>query len=155
MKSYTNPPSCHSDRSRRCGYRMEETTCNITAVKRKRHLYPLELFSTTDDALQTLQCTQSETPLLSTISLPSSQGTIDDIAALGKIAYNHDIGLHVDCCLGGFILPFAKKLGYSIPGNSLYMRVLWIVKSRFSFSCDLSPELNCWHRKLRSCENEL
>jgi hypothetical protein len=29
--------------------------------------------------------------------------------------YIYMIGLHVDCCLGGFILPFAKKLGYSIP----------------------------------------
>jgi glutamate/tyrosine decarboxylase-like PLP-dependent enzyme len=27
----------------------------------------------------------------------------------------HAAGVHVDCCLGGFILPFAKKLGYSIP----------------------------------------
>lgn len=24
-------------------------------------------------------------------------------------------GLHVDCCLGGFVLPFAKSLGYPIP----------------------------------------
>lgn len=24
-------------------------------------------------------------------------------------------GLHVDCCLGGFVLPFAKRLGYPIP----------------------------------------
>lgn len=23
-------------------------------------------------------------------------------------------GLHVDCCLGGFVLPFAKSLGYSV-----------------------------------------
>jgi len=23
------------------------------------------------------------------------------------------VGLHVDCCLGGFILPFAKRMGYS------------------------------------------
>jgi sphinganine-1-phosphate aldolase len=23
--------------------------------------------------------------------------------------------VHVDCCLGGFILPFAKKLGYDVP----------------------------------------
>ena len=41
---------------------------------------------------------------------------IDPISALGKIAVAHGIGLHVDCCLGGFILPFAKKLGYNIPG---------------------------------------
>ena len=49
-------------------------------------------------------------------SAPSySQGTIDDIAALSCLAVKHDVGLHVDCCLGGFVLPFAKKLGYSVP----------------------------------------
>lgn len=52
-------------------------------------------------------------------SAPSyPQGTIDPISKLGDIAYNHDVGLHVDCCLGGFFLPFAKRLGYSIPGKS-------------------------------------
>jgi len=45
------------------------------------------------------------------------QGVIDPIASLSTIAVNHGIGLHVDCCLGGFILPFAKKLGYDIPGK--------------------------------------
>ena len=43
------------------------------------------------------------------------QGVIDPILAMGKIAARYDIGLHVDCCLGGFVLPFAKKLGYNIP----------------------------------------
>jgi sphinganine-1-phosphate aldolase len=37
-------------------------------------------------------------------------GVIDDIASLSKIALQNDVGLHVDCCLGGFVLPFAKKL---------------------------------------------
>ena len=31
------------------------------------------------------------------------------------MASYYGIGLHVDCCLGGFVLPFAKKLGYDIP----------------------------------------
>eukprot|EP00604_Paraphysomonas_vestita_P001612 CAMPEP_0174822306 /NCGR_PEP_ID=MMETSP1107-20130205/14926_1 /TAXON_ID=36770 /ORGANISM="Paraphysomonas vestita, Strain GFlagA" /LENGTH=365 /DNA_ID=CAMNT_0016040887 /DNA_START=434 /DNA_END=1531 /DNA_ORIENTATION=- len=43
------------------------------------------------------------------------QGVIDDIAGLSDIAVQYNIGLHVDCCLGGFILPFARKLGYNIP----------------------------------------
>ncbi|CAK4080549.1 unnamed protein product [Aphanomyces euteiches] len=43
------------------------------------------------------------------------QGTIDDITALSKLATTYGIGLHVDCCLGGFVLPFAKALGYPIP----------------------------------------
>lgn len=45
------------------------------------------------------------------------QGTIDDIGAMSALAVRYNIGLHVDCCLGGFILPFAKKLGYDIPGK--------------------------------------
>jgi glutamate/tyrosine decarboxylase-like PLP-dependent enzyme len=42
-------------------------------------------------------------------------GIIDDIAALSHLAVKHDIGLHTDCCLGGFILPFAEQLGYKVP----------------------------------------
>ena len=42
------------------------------------------------------------------------QGVIDPIVAMGEIALKYDIGLHVDCCLGGFVLPFAKKLGYKV-----------------------------------------
>ncbi|RHY09450.1 hypothetical protein DYB38_002898 [Aphanomyces astaci] len=46
-------------------------------------------------------------------SAPSfPQGTIDDVEALSKLAVTYGIGLHVDCCLGGFVLPFAKELGY-------------------------------------------
>ena len=42
-------------------------------------------------------------------------GIIDPIKELGKLAIKHKIGLHVDCCLGGLILPFAKQLGYDLP----------------------------------------
>jgi sphinganine-1-phosphate aldolase len=41
-------------------------------------------------------------------------GTIDPIEELGALALEHDIGLHVDGCLGGFILPFGRELGYDI-----------------------------------------
>ena len=42
-------------------------------------------------------------------------GTIDPIARLSDIALEKGIGLHVDGCLGGFILPFGQELGYDIP----------------------------------------
>ena len=42
-------------------------------------------------------------------------GTIDPIEELGRVALAHDVGLHVDGCLGGFILPFGEQLGYPIP----------------------------------------
>ena len=42
-------------------------------------------------------------------------GTIDPIGELSEIALANDVGLHVDGCLGGFILPFGEQLGYDIP----------------------------------------
>ncbi|KAH9623593.1 hypothetical protein KSS87_008647 [Heliosperma pusillum] len=42
-------------------------------------------------------------------------GIIDPIEELGQIAMNCGVCLHVDLCLGGFVLPFAHKLGYPIP----------------------------------------
>ena len=47
-------------------------------------------------------------------------GVIDDITAMSKLAVKYNVGLHVDMCLGGFFLPFAKKLGHDIPGRSQY-----------------------------------
>src|SRR5579864_5305797 len=44
-----------------------------------------------------------------------AHGLIDPIEALAEVALEHDLGLHVDGCLGGFILPWAEKLGYPIP----------------------------------------
>ena len=42
------------------------------------------------------------------------QGTIDPIEKMSEFALKKKINFHVDACLGGFILPFAKKLGYPI-----------------------------------------
>ncbi|MCH7960471.1 MAG: aspartate aminotransferase family protein [Candidatus Hydrogenedentes bacterium] len=42
-------------------------------------------------------------------------GTIDPISDLSDLAIEHGVGLHVDGCLGGFILPWGQQLGYDIP----------------------------------------
>ena len=44
-----------------------------------------------------------------------AHGLIDPIEELAAIALEHDIGMHVDGCLGGFILPWGERLGYDIP----------------------------------------
>ena len=69
------------------------------------------------------------------------QGVVDPIEQLSEIAQGYDIGLHVDACLGGFILPFCKdapafdfrnagvtsmscdthKYGYSCKGSSVVL----------------------------------
>jgi sphinganine-1-phosphate aldolase len=42
-------------------------------------------------------------------------GLIDPIAELSELARARGIGFHTDACLGGFVLPWARKLGYPIP----------------------------------------
>lgn len=56
----------------------------------------------------------------STIALVGSapgfpHGVVDDVPALSVLAQEHGIGLHVDACLGGFILPWAERLGHPVP----------------------------------------
>ena len=42
-------------------------------------------------------------------------GTIDPISELSDLAVEFGLGLHVDGCHGGFILPWGQELGYDIP----------------------------------------
>lgn len=42
-------------------------------------------------------------------------GLIDPLGDLSDLACRHQIGFHVDGCLGGFIFPWIEKLGYDIP----------------------------------------
>jgi len=42
-------------------------------------------------------------------------GVVDEIEALSDVALDKGVWLHVDACLGGFILPFFKKLGEKVP----------------------------------------
>jgi sphinganine-1-phosphate aldolase len=42
-------------------------------------------------------------------------GIVDDIPSLSKLAVYHDIPLHVDCCLGSFVVALLKKAGFPSP----------------------------------------
>lgn len=42
-------------------------------------------------------------------------GIVDPIEAISEMARAHGTLCHVDACLGGFILPFARKLGSRVP----------------------------------------
>jgi len=42
-------------------------------------------------------------------------GLIDPLAKLSDLALERGIGLHVDGCLGGFLLPWIERLGYELP----------------------------------------
>ena len=43
------------------------------------------------------------------------QGVVDPIPELAAIAKEKGIPCHVDACLGGFMLPWLRKLGYPVP----------------------------------------
>jgi len=43
------------------------------------------------------------------------RGVVDPISELASIARDRGIGMHVDACLGGFMLPFVKILGNNVP----------------------------------------
>jgi sphinganine-1-phosphate aldolase len=38
-----------------------------------------------------------------------ASGIMDDLDSMGQLASQHGIGLHVDCCLGGFVVCFANR----------------------------------------------
>ncbi|MBN1947982.1 MAG: aspartate aminotransferase family protein [Bradymonadales bacterium] len=42
-------------------------------------------------------------------------GVVDPIDQLSRLALKHRIPLHVDACLGGFLLPWVERLGYPVP----------------------------------------
>ncbi|HRP70224.1 MAG TPA: aminotransferase class V-fold PLP-dependent enzyme, partial [Turneriella sp.] len=42
-------------------------------------------------------------------------GVIDPIEEMSELARKKGVPFHTDACLGGFILPWAKKLGYNVP----------------------------------------
>lgn len=54
--------------------------------------------------------------ILIVASAPSyPHGVVDPIAELGALAQAHGVPLHVDACLGGFMLPFMERLGFGVP----------------------------------------
>jgi sphinganine-1-phosphate aldolase len=46
---------------------------------------------------------------------PFPHGIVDPMEEISELAREREIGCHTDGCLGGFILPWAEKLGYDIP----------------------------------------
>ncbi len=42
-------------------------------------------------------------------------GVVDPIGDLGRIGKEKNIPVHVDACVGGYLLPFVEELGYPVP----------------------------------------
>ncbi|MBM4333201.1 MAG: aspartate aminotransferase family protein [Deltaproteobacteria bacterium] len=55
------------------------------------------------------------TIMLGASAVTYPHGVVDPINELGAIAEEKNLWLHVDACLGGYILPFLRTSGYDIP----------------------------------------
>lgn len=58
----------------------------------------------------------NENTALIVASAPSyPHGVIDPVEELGELAAARDVPLHVDACIGGFVLPFLRRGGEELP----------------------------------------
>ncbi|KAJ3749466.1 pyridoxal phosphate-dependent transferase [Lentinula detonsa] len=89
-------------------------------LKIKVHTIPVDSVTRKADIKRMKRAINSNTIMLvgSTINFPD--GNQDDIVALGALASAYNIGLHVDCCLGSFIVPYLEKAGLAEGSNGKY-----------------------------------
>jgi sphinganine-1-phosphate aldolase len=79
----------------------------------KVHSVPVDTFTRKADMKRVKRAINANTIMLVGSAVNFPDGNQDDIAALGVLAQKHKTGLHVDCCLGSFIMPFLEKSGLS------------------------------------------
>jgi sphinganine-1-phosphate aldolase len=72
---------------------------------------PVDPVTTTVDLAAMADLVDENTIALMGSACNYPYGTIDPIEELGELAQRRGVGLHVDGCLGGFILPFGQELG--------------------------------------------
>jgi len=91
------------------------------AFAKAAHYFDVEIVHTSvrDDLTADPAATEAAvTPntILIVGSAPSyPHGMVDPIRELAQIARSHGILCHVDACVGGFMLPFVRRLGYPVP----------------------------------------
>jgi glutamate/tyrosine decarboxylase-like PLP-dependent enzyme len=79
-------------------------------------------------------------------------GTIDPIEALSDLAVERGVALHVDGCLGGFILPWGQQLGYDIPVFDFRLAGVTSISAdthKYGFGLKGTSVLLCRDRALR------
>jgi len=90
------------------------------AFDKAAHLFGIQLIRTPvgDDfkaKLEPIQDALTRNTIAIVGSAPSyPHGVLDPIPQMAAIAQRYGIGMHVDACLGGFILPFIEQLGYPV-----------------------------------------
>jgi sphinganine-1-phosphate aldolase len=123
-ESLLSPLLAYRERSRERGITEPEVIIPVTAhvaLEKGAHYFGIKVLHAPlgDDWKVDLDWVASHITK-NTIALVGSAGNyphglIDDIEGLSSLAVKHDIGLHVDGCLGGWLLPWFEVLGHKIP----------------------------------------
>jgi sphinganine-1-phosphate aldolase len=94
-----------------------DKACQLFGIELRR--VPVDPSMTTVDPGDVAALVDDDTIAIVGSACNYGYGTIDPIAELGDVALERGVGLHVDSCLGGFILPFADGLepfDFRVPG---------------------------------------
>ena len=81
----------------------------------KAVLVPVDPASFRADAAAVQAAITPNTVLLVGSAVSYAHGVVDPIRELGQLAIEHGLLLHVDGCMGGFLLPYFRRLGVEIP----------------------------------------
>jgi len=79
----------------------------------KLHSIPVDPETRRVDMKRVRRAINPNTIMVAGSAINFPDGCQDDIVQLGRLAKIYNIGLHVDCCLGSFIMPFLEKAGFS------------------------------------------
>ncbi len=94
------------------GHPAFDKACRLLGVELRT--VPVDPETTLADVAATAERIDENTIAIMGSACNYGYGTIDPVAELGRLALDRGVGLHVDGCLGGFILPFGEELGYDI-----------------------------------------
>jgi len=80
----------------------------------KIHHIPVNPITRRVDVKRVARAINANTIMLVGSCINFPDGNQDDIVALAGLAKRNRIGMHVDCCLGSFIVPFLEQAGFPI-----------------------------------------
>ncbi|HEX5095721.1 MAG TPA: pyridoxal-dependent decarboxylase, partial [Acidimicrobiia bacterium] len=95
------------------GHPAFDKACHLLGIELRRA--PIDPKTATADVDAVAERVDGNTIAIMGSACCYGYGTVDPIGALSDLALERGVGLHVDGCLGGWILPFGQELGYDIP----------------------------------------
>ena len=95
------------------GHPAFDKACHLLGMEMRR--VPVDTSTTQADIEAMSAAIDDQTAAIVGSACNYGYGTVDPIEQLSELALERQVGLHVDGCLGGFILPFGEQLGHDIP----------------------------------------